>query len=76
MSIFSILVGHDKFNYENPSTVSFIDRIMLSPEKLAQDTPLKGIRSDYFYTVKEERFNGVTTYDNGAYLNSRTNKRV
>ena len=47
-----------------------------TPEKLAQDTPLKGIRSDYLYTVKEECFNDVTTYDNDAYLNSRNNKRV
>ena len=73
---FSILVRYDKFNYENPSIESLIDRIMLNPEKFAQDTPLKGIRSDYFYTIKKEWFNEVTIDNNGAYLNSRSNKRV
>ena len=49
---------------------------MLNPEKFTQDTPLKGIRSDQFYTIKKECFNDVTTDDNGAYLNSRSNKRA
>ena len=49
---------------------------MLNPEKFPQDTPLKGIRSDYFYTIKKECFHDVTNDDNGAYLNSRSNKRV
>ena len=40
------------------------------------DTPLKAIKSDYFYTIKKECFNDVNTDDNGAYLNSRSNKRV
>ena len=71
-----ILVGYDKFHYENPSAESLIDRIMLNLEKFAQDTPLKGIRSDYFYKIKKECFNDITTDNNGAYLNSRSNKRV
>ena len=49
---------------------------MLNPEKFTRDTPLKGVRSDQFYTIKKECFNDVTTDDNGAYLNSRSNKRV
>ena len=49
---------------------------MLNPEKFSQDTPLKGVRSDYFYTIKKECFDDVTNDDNGAYLNSRSNKRV
>ena len=64
----------DKFDHENPFAESLIDRIMLNPEKGAQDTPLKGIRSDYFYTIKKKCFNDVATEDNGAYLNSRSNK--
>ena len=66
----------DKFDHENPFAESLIDKIMLNPEKGAQDTPLKGIRSDYFYTIKKKCFNDVATEDNGAYLNSRSNKRV
>ena len=49
---------------------------MLNPKKFAQDTPLKGIRSDYFNTIKKECFSDVDTDNNGAYLNSRSNKRV
>ena len=70
------MVGYDEFDYENPSAKSLIDRIILNPEKFAQDTPLKGIRSDYFYMTKKECFHDVTTEDNGAYLNWRSNKRV
>ena len=69
------MVGYDEFDYENPSTESLVDRIILNPEKFAQDTPLKGIRSDYFYMTKTI-FNDVTTDGNGAYLNSRSNKRI
>ena len=59
---------YDKFFYKNLSAKSLIDRIMLNLKKFAQDTPLKGIRSDYFYTIKKECFNDVivTTDDNGA----------
>ena len=49
---------------------------MLNPKKFAQDAPLKGLRIDYLYTIKKECFNDVTTDNNGAYLNSRSNKRV
>ena len=73
---FSILVGFDKFDYENPTAESLIDRILLNPKKFAQDAPLKGLRIDYLYTIKKECFNDVTTDNNGAYLNSRSNKRV
>ena len=70
------MVGYDEFDYENPSAESLIDRIILNPEKFAQDTPLKAIRSDYFYMTKKERFNDETTDDKCAYLNSRSNKRI
>ena len=73
---FSILVGFDKFDYENPSAESSIGRILINPEKFAPDTPLQGFRTDYFYTIKKECFNDVTTDNNGAYLNSRSNKKV
>ena len=65
-----------KFDYENPSTESLVDRDMLNPKEFAQDTPLNSIRSDYFYTIKKECFKDVTTDDTGANLNSRSNKRV
>ena len=71
-----ILVACDKFVYENPSLQSLIDRIMLNLKKFAQDTLLKGIGGDYFYTIKKEYFNDVTTDNSGAYLNLRSNKRV
>ena len=65
---FLILVRYDKFDYKNLSAKSLIDRIMLNPKKFAQDTPLKGIRSDCFYTIKKEGFNDViiTTDNTGA----------
>ena len=72
----SIFVAYDKFDCENPSTESLIDRVMLNPKEFAQVTPLKSIRSDYFYTMKKDCFKDVTTDDNGADLNSRSNKRV
>ena len=65
-----------KFDYENPSIESLIDRDMLNPKEFAQDTPLNSIRSDYFYTIKKECFKDVTTDDTGANLNSRSNQRV
>ena len=73
---FSILVAYDKLACEIPSAESLIDRIMLSLKKFAQGTPLKGIRSDLFHTIKKESFNDVTTDDNVSYLNSRSSKRV
>ena len=73
----TILVAYDKLGYENPSAESLIDGIMRNPKKFAQDTPLKGIRSDYSYLIKKECCNDVTMEDdNGAYLNSRSNKRL
>ena len=35
----------------------------------------KGVCENYFYTISKEKFNDVTTDDNGAYVNSRSNKR-
>ena len=46
---------------------------MLNLKEFAQDTPLKGIKSDYFYAIMKDY---VTTDDNGTYLNSRSNKKV
>ena len=53
-----------------------MDKIMLNLKEFAQDTPLKGIKNDYFYAIMKECFNDVTTDDNGTYLNSRSNKKV
>ena len=71
-----ISIEYGKFDYENPSAESLIGRITLNPKIFAQNTPLKVIRSDYFYTIKKECFNDVTTDDNSAYLKSRNNRRA
>ena len=76
MSVFSILIVYYKLDYGNPFAESLIDRIMVNCKKIAQYAPLKGIRSDYFYWIKKEFFNDVTTNNNGDYLNSRSNKKV
>ena len=49
MSVFSMLIVYYKLDHGNPFAESLIDRIMLPSKKIAQDAPLKGIRSDYFY---------------------------
>ena len=54
---FSILVWYGKFDYENPSAESLIDRIMLNLKKRYQGL---------LFLRDEECFNDITTDDNGA----------
>ena len=39
------------------------------------ETPQKGVRSDMFYTIITDLFSETTADDNGAYVNSRSNKK-
>ena len=69
------LVTIDNFDYATPTSESLFERIVLQPRHYQMETPQKGVRSDMFYTIKPDLFNEATADDNGAYLNSRSNKK-
>ena len=69
------LVIIDNFDYATPTVESLFKRIVLRPRHYEMETPLKGVRSDMFYTIKTDLFSETTADDNGAYLNSRSNKK-
>ena len=69
------LVTIDNFDYATPAAESLFERIALRPRQYEMETPQKGVRSDMFYTIKADLFNETTTDDNGAYLNSRSNRK-
>ena len=49
--------------------------IALRPQHYDIEMPQKGVRSDMVYTIYADLFNEATTDNNGAYLNSWSNKK-
>ena len=69
------LVTIDNFDYATPTAESLFEKIVLRPRHYEMETPQKGVRSDMFYTIITDLFSETTADDNGAYVNSRSNKK-
>ena len=48
---------------------------MLTPEKFEEVSPLKGIRSNRLYTIKDVTVDDINSDDNGAYINPGSTKK-
>ena len=65
MSVFSMLIVYYKLDHGNPFAESLIDRIMFPSKKIAQDAPLKGIRSDYLNSRSNKKVYFVELFNDG-----------
>ena len=64
------------FSIRNPSAASLFQALLVEPSKFEVATPLKQVRQDRMYTVKNCLLSDITTDDNGAYHESNRNSRL
>lgn len=65
-----------EFNYEKPSGHDILKILLVNPEKYEEVTPLKSVRRNKVYTIKNCRLENITCDDNGAYVNNNSNKKL
>eukprot|EP00794_Sanderia_malayensis_P002937 gene2937-3394_t len=58
------------FTCENPTAEQLLYVLLLNPEQYEERYPVKGVRRDYMYTIKNYSVDDITSDDNGAYINS------
>eukprot|EP00794_Sanderia_malayensis_P002387 gene2387-2747_t len=58
------------FTFENPTAEQLLYVLLLNPEQYEERYPVKGVRRDYMYTIKNYSVDDITSDDNGAYINS------
>lgn len=63
------------FNFQNPSADILFQAILLDYSKYEENEPLKGIRRNQ-NTILNSKFNDACCDDNGAYINSRSTKKM
>ena len=62
------------FDFKNPTTHQVIRVILRDGKNYEVPRPLKNVRENKVYIVKEDNLEKITCDDNGAYLNSRNVK--
>ena len=60
----------------NPSADSLFAAILLNAKSYEKCEPLKAVREDLMYTIKNKTLSDVTCDDNGAYLKPRNAKKL
>ena len=65
-----------KFDVNNPSADSLLKTIQLVPHNYEKSEPLKSVREDLMYTIRNKKLEDVTCDDNGAYLKPRNAKKL
>jgi len=71
--LFDVVV--QKFDVNNPTADSLFKAILLNPESYEKSEPLKSVRENLMYTIKDKKLEDVTCDDNGAYLKPRNAKK-
>ena len=59
------------YNYENPTAEQLFKLILFRNKEYEKSFPLKGIRRNFVYTIKNFSLDSITSDDNGAYRNSK-----
>jgi len=67
---------NEEFSYENMSADTLFRILILDYAKYEEKEAVKGVRNDRLYTILNTKFNDVCADDNGAYLNSRSTKKL
>ena len=62
-------------DFEKPTAEDVFKVILLNPEKYEEETPLKNVRENKLYTIRNQTLESITCDDNGAYNKSNGNKR-
>ena len=64
------------FNFEKPSAQEIFRIILIDAAKYEETRPLKSIRENKVYTIRNQTLESITCDDNGAYACSNQNKRT
>ena len=64
------------FNFKNPSGASLINALLVEPTKYEVSTPLKQVRQNKMFTVRDCLLSDITSDDNGSYNESNRNNRL
>ena len=64
------------FNFEKPSASEIFRIVLLEAEKYEESRPLKNVREDKLYTIRNHSLESITCDDNGAYGKSNGNKKA
>ena len=62
-----------EFDYSSPSAESLFQILYVEPEKLEVASPLKGVRENKVYTVKNCSLTNITSDNNGSYHKQNRN---
>ena len=62
----------DDFNYRNPTAEQRFRILLEEPAKYEEVNPLKGIRRNFMYTIKDCAIEDITCDDNGVYHKSNS----
>ena len=64
------------FDYVHPAGEHLLKIIMDQLEKFEEQMPLKDVRKNKIYTIKNHSLNSLSCDDNRAYLKTRTTKQT
>ena len=64
------------FNYKSPSGLSLFQALLVEPTKYEVPTPLKRVRENRMYTVRNCSLSDITCDDNGSYRDSNSNSKL
>ena len=64
------------FNFEKPSAQEIFRIILIDAAKYEETRPLKSVRRNKIYTIRNHTLESITWDDNGAYASSNRNKRT
>lgn len=59
------------FDYDSPTAQMLVRAILLEPSNHEVDSPLKGVRRNKMYTVKDTNISAIHSDDNGKYCDYR-----
>ena len=64
------------FNYAKPSAKELFQVIVQEPEKYEKSEPIKRVRENLMYTIKNHTVESIACDDNGAYNKSNGNTKI
>ena len=63
-------------HFDNPTSEELLNIILYTPDIVELNGPVKGIRQNFCYAVKNASLDEITADDNGAYLSQRKTTRL
>ena len=68
-------LNESSFNFEKSSSEELFQLLLVNPELCEEKQPLKSVRRNKVYTIRNSSFDDISCDNNGAYINSNNVKR-